>query len=144
MPLEPIYNLHEFGRWVASSRFHCFQHPLAIACGRPAILRESSGIPYMRCGFKKAFHAHSRAELIIALGLIQFNWHMLEQNKPENVCIIILSIEYQNVLRFYSSSSANQTSINLLCTRSSSSASSMVASSSSPFSISTVFKRIMP
>ena len=55
--LKPAQN----GRWVASTALYCFQLPADLDGGREACKpRCEVGVPFKKCGFKKAHHAPSR------------------------------------------------------------------------------------
>ena len=49
-------------RWVASPLFLCFQRPRTVKAvsGGLQFTADAFGVPYNRCGFLKAPHAHSR------------------------------------------------------------------------------------
>ena len=49
------------GRWVASTMLYCFQLPADLNGGREACKpRREGGVPFKKCGFKRAHHAPSR------------------------------------------------------------------------------------
>jgi len=61
VPCKPIYNLHLVAGGSPPSGFSASNFQTASCAAREACnSREEIGIPYYKCGFKKAYHEQSR------------------------------------------------------------------------------------
>lgn len=71
MPCKPRYNLHE---WQVGRLISGLLLPTSTRRKHAGGLQfaEKSGVPYKRCGFKRAYHEQSRVNLLVAVVVVTF------------------------------------------------------------------------
>ena len=59
--MHPIYDLHEYGRWVAAPGHYCSQHPLYVKAQAGGLQTGGeTNVPIQKCGSKRTHYEPSR------------------------------------------------------------------------------------